>query len=215
MLIFIYRPKTPRTPMSWDPEDDILLKQLKEEQRLGWKEIATHCKSACIHYLSEMVTNHSFSPRTDLSRMPIPMEKTCFRYPEVLSRSQTPACSNNNKLQLCLGNGCHWLVPCRQRTDHPISCKIPRTIVSSFFSPAQSTLCVRQELLPSSSFKLFKWQLFTSIARVIFSSAAHGFPNGNPRDPLLSTTTTNPEFPWYSLWLLWPDASILLANGGG
>jgi len=30
--------------MSWDPSDDILLKQLKEEQRLGWKEIATHCK---------------------------------------------------------------------------------------------------------------------------------------------------------------------------
>lgn len=29
--------------MSWDPKDDILLKQLKEEQRLGWKEIATHC----------------------------------------------------------------------------------------------------------------------------------------------------------------------------
>ena len=31
--------------MSWDPKDDILLKQLKEEQRLGWKEIATHCES--------------------------------------------------------------------------------------------------------------------------------------------------------------------------
>ena len=40
----LFRPKTPRTPMSWDPKDDVLLKQLKEEQRLGWKEIATHCK---------------------------------------------------------------------------------------------------------------------------------------------------------------------------
>lgn len=32
--------------MSWDPQDDILLKQLKEEQRLGWKEIATNCEFA-------------------------------------------------------------------------------------------------------------------------------------------------------------------------
>ena len=47
-----FRPKTPRTPMSWDPEDDILLKDLKEEQRLGWKEIATHCEcwASLFHY---------------------------------------------------------------------------------------------------------------------------------------------------------------------
>lgn len=43
------KPKTPRTPMSWDPEDDILLKQLKEEQRLGWKEIATHFPGRTSH----------------------------------------------------------------------------------------------------------------------------------------------------------------------
>ncbi|KAI5789036.1 hypothetical protein EDC01DRAFT_775468 [Geopyxis carbonaria] len=43
------KPKTPRTPMSWDPKDDILLKQLKEEQRLGWKEIATHFRGRTSH----------------------------------------------------------------------------------------------------------------------------------------------------------------------
>ncbi|KAI5821401.1 hypothetical protein BZA77DRAFT_238252 [Pyronema omphalodes] len=43
------KPKTPRTPMSWDPKDDILLKQLKEEQRLGWKEIATHFHGRTSH----------------------------------------------------------------------------------------------------------------------------------------------------------------------
>jgi hypothetical protein len=35
--------------MSWDPKDDILLKQLKEEQRLGWKEIATHFHGRTSH----------------------------------------------------------------------------------------------------------------------------------------------------------------------
>jgi len=35
--------------MSWDPEDDILLKELKEEQRLGWKEIATHFPGRTSH----------------------------------------------------------------------------------------------------------------------------------------------------------------------
>ncbi|KAI5788857.1 hypothetical protein DFH27DRAFT_212724 [Peziza echinospora] len=43
------KPKTPRTPMSWDPQDDILLKELKEEQRLGWKEIATHFPGRTSH----------------------------------------------------------------------------------------------------------------------------------------------------------------------
>ena len=50
LICCISRPKTPRTPMSWDPKDDILLKQLKEEQRLGWKEIATHCQSTSSTY---------------------------------------------------------------------------------------------------------------------------------------------------------------------
>lgn len=31
-----------RTPTSWDAEDDILLMHLKDEQKLGWKEIASH-----------------------------------------------------------------------------------------------------------------------------------------------------------------------------
>lgn len=31
-----------RTPSSWDPQDDLLLRHLKEQQRLGWKEIASH-----------------------------------------------------------------------------------------------------------------------------------------------------------------------------
>lgn len=31
-----------RTPSSWDPQDDLLLRHLKEEQKLGWKEIASH-----------------------------------------------------------------------------------------------------------------------------------------------------------------------------
>jgi hypothetical protein len=31
-----------RTPSSWDPQDDLLLKHLKEEQKLGWKEISSH-----------------------------------------------------------------------------------------------------------------------------------------------------------------------------
>lgn len=31
-----------RTPLSWDPQDDILLRHLKEQQKLGWKEIALH-----------------------------------------------------------------------------------------------------------------------------------------------------------------------------
>ncbi|GMM38008.1 Tod6 protein [Saccharomycopsis crataegensis] len=31
-----------RAPSSWDTQDDILLRHLKEEQKLGWKEIAAH-----------------------------------------------------------------------------------------------------------------------------------------------------------------------------
>jgi hypothetical protein len=42
--------------MSWDPKDDILLKRLKEEQRLGWKEIATHCES-CINISARLFAN--------------------------------------------------------------------------------------------------------------------------------------------------------------
>lgn len=31
-----------RTPSSWDPQDDLLLRHLKETQKLGWKDIAAH-----------------------------------------------------------------------------------------------------------------------------------------------------------------------------
>lgn len=31
-----------RTPSSWDPHDDMMLRHLKEQQKLGWKEIAVH-----------------------------------------------------------------------------------------------------------------------------------------------------------------------------
>lgn len=31
-----------RTPSSWDPHDDQMLRHLKEDQKLGWKEIAAH-----------------------------------------------------------------------------------------------------------------------------------------------------------------------------
>lgn len=31
-----------KTPSSWDPHDDLLLRHLKEQQKLGWKEIAAH-----------------------------------------------------------------------------------------------------------------------------------------------------------------------------
>ena len=31
-----------RTPTSWDAEDDILLMHLKDNQKLGWKEIASN-----------------------------------------------------------------------------------------------------------------------------------------------------------------------------
>ncbi|CAN3358708.1 hypothetical protein DICA1_E05446 [Diutina catenulata] len=31
-----------RTPTSWDAEDDVLLMHLKDQQKLGWKEIASH-----------------------------------------------------------------------------------------------------------------------------------------------------------------------------
>lgn len=31
-----------RTPSSWDPHDDMMLRHLKEQQKLGWKEIAAH-----------------------------------------------------------------------------------------------------------------------------------------------------------------------------
>jgi hypothetical protein len=31
-----------KTPSSWDPHDDLLLRHLKEQQKLGWKEIAVH-----------------------------------------------------------------------------------------------------------------------------------------------------------------------------
>ncbi|KAK9471112.1 uncharacterized protein V1510DRAFT_404502 [Dipodascopsis tothii] len=36
------KPKIPRTPTSWDPHDDHLLRHLKEQQKLGWKDIANH-----------------------------------------------------------------------------------------------------------------------------------------------------------------------------
>ncbi|ODV91737.1 hypothetical protein CANCADRAFT_318 [Tortispora caseinolytica NRRL Y-17796] len=34
--------RVPRNPTSWDPHDDILLRHLKEQLKLGWKEIASH-----------------------------------------------------------------------------------------------------------------------------------------------------------------------------
>ncbi|KAK9478779.1 hypothetical protein V1514DRAFT_330360 [Lipomyces japonicus] len=36
------KPKVPRNPTSWDPHDDLLLRHLKEQQKLGWKDIASH-----------------------------------------------------------------------------------------------------------------------------------------------------------------------------
>ncbi|KAK9456129.1 hypothetical protein V1511DRAFT_487039 [Dipodascopsis uninucleata] len=36
------KPKIPRNPTSWDPHDDMLLRHLKEQQKLGWKDIASH-----------------------------------------------------------------------------------------------------------------------------------------------------------------------------
>ncbi|KAK9364732.1 hypothetical protein V1509DRAFT_635444 [Lipomyces kononenkoae] len=36
------KPKIPRNPTSWDPHDDLLLRHLKEQQKLGWKDIASH-----------------------------------------------------------------------------------------------------------------------------------------------------------------------------
>ncbi|KAK9461352.1 uncharacterized protein V1516DRAFT_675727 [Lipomyces oligophaga] len=36
------KPKTPRNPSSWDPHDDLILRHLKERQKLGWKDIANH-----------------------------------------------------------------------------------------------------------------------------------------------------------------------------
>ena len=41
--IRIFQSKNPsRTPTSWDAEDDILLMHLKDNQKLGWKEIASN-----------------------------------------------------------------------------------------------------------------------------------------------------------------------------
>ncbi|KAK9468976.1 hypothetical protein V1512DRAFT_258340 [Lipomyces arxii] len=36
------KPRIPRNPSSWDPHDDLLLRHLKEQQKLGWKDIANH-----------------------------------------------------------------------------------------------------------------------------------------------------------------------------
>ncbi|KAI5950952.1 hypothetical protein KGF54_004026 [Candida jiufengensis] len=38
--------KVKKTPTSWEPEDDVLLMHLKEVQKLGWKQIASHCMTA-------------------------------------------------------------------------------------------------------------------------------------------------------------------------
>jgi hypothetical protein len=43
------KPKTPRTPVSWDPEDDRKLIQLKEVEKLGWKQISTYFKKRTSH----------------------------------------------------------------------------------------------------------------------------------------------------------------------
>ncbi len=38
-------PPPSRTPSSWDTKDDILLRHLKEQQKLGWKQIAAYFKN--------------------------------------------------------------------------------------------------------------------------------------------------------------------------
>ncbi|KAK6332718.1 hypothetical protein TWF696_002742 [Orbilia brochopaga] len=43
------RPELPKTPMSWSSEDDILLRDLKELRKLGWKEISAYFPKRTAH----------------------------------------------------------------------------------------------------------------------------------------------------------------------
>jgi hypothetical protein len=42
-----HRSTNPQNPVPWTPADDLLLRELKDVQRLGWKEIATQCTYLC------------------------------------------------------------------------------------------------------------------------------------------------------------------------
>ena len=105
----LLRPKTPRTPMSWDPKDDVLLKQLKEEQRLGWKEIANHCKNTTLapslqpdspaqQHANELAL-HNRSPGQDFPCLSIPVATPCIGPAEILPRA-SPAASSHHHVRI-------------------------------------------------------------------------------------------------------------------
>lgn len=102
-----------RTPSSWDPQDDLLLRHLKEQQKLGWKEIASHfahrTPNACQFRWRRLRSGSlkganggsSSAPSSNQSTPPTVLAKDGTSSPSTSPPSQSPLSSS---VALTLGN---------------------------------------------------------------------------------------------------------------
>ncbi|KAM9904804.1 hypothetical protein OXX69_007435, partial [Metschnikowia pulcherrima] len=76
-----------RTPTSWDASDDILLMHLKDNQKLGWKEIASHfhnrTPNACQFRWRRLKSGNLKNPPKSAAQL--------TRRPQIASPSETSA----------------------------------------------------------------------------------------------------------------------------
>lgn len=90
-----------KNPSSWDPEDDILLRHLKEIKNLGWKEIALYFENrtpnACQFRWRRLKSGNLKSNRTatvDVSDYPVVVKKLTEE--EITGNSNTSKNKSNN-----------------------------------------------------------------------------------------------------------------------
>ncbi|KAF3083217.1 hypothetical protein TWF569_000802 [Orbilia oligospora] len=127
------RSELPKTPMSWSSEDDILLRDLKELRKLGWKEISAYFPKRTAHacqfrwrrLVSGTLKGHRQCP------------------PQITGTQSLPASSNRSVGE---GNGFLGTFDSQRRKQHPTSIfditssdadsKILETTLSSPSSPS-------------------------------------------------------------------------------
>ncbi|KAI5837855.1 hypothetical protein DFP73DRAFT_486720 [Morchella snyderi] len=135
------KPKTPRTPMSWDPQDDILLKQLKEEQRLGWKEIATHFPGRTSHacqFRWRRLASGTLKYYHGHRRPPVVTTTSSSFASEMASTAAAGTISNSPKLLMsCINNQSPAPVtnPSTPQMHHSIPPSMPHYALSTSESP--------------------------------------------------------------------------------
>ncbi|AOW02248.1 hypothetical protein B0I75DRAFT_18130 [Yarrowia lipolytica] len=68
-----------KTPSSWDPHDDLLLRHLKETLKLGWKEIASHfpnrTPNACQFRWRRLISGTLRTPQPLLTLIPLDQQQ--------------------------------------------------------------------------------------------------------------------------------------------